>query len=445
MAKLQREGDLPEVLSKADSLSKVEFEAEISRSISAVFKMEDDFLIWGPASVEIVDKEDDKVSSEALEGALPQLLKRGRLSYAHTDQIVGKILNKFETEDSVEVTIDGKTYERSEFPTDVLELGDDEPPAMFVAGEVYDDTEQSVDVRRKIEQGEIDSYSISGEALVTQKEYDNDGRSYDNILELDLSAVTLCEEGMNPSAKFARVDTESADVKSVVGPNSDSDVEKEAGFSVASGGVSEPKTIAKSMSEQPNTVDIDPDSFIKRDEVEGDIATKSFVEKAVEEEVEKVLPDGNLATVSYIKEMHGEEDEEEDEEKAEGEMPDDYEEDEEEMEGDEMERGSGDLSRETLKEDLPEDVWKIVSEYVGDAKGDYEEEEEEEEKAEDEEEDEMEEKDIEKQVQQILSDPSESPTPGVSDRDDEVEKNFELGDEDDEGGSPALQNFDHHK
>jgi len=188
--------DRQSALSKADSVQKSSFTAEVSRSVSMVYKAEDDFYIWGPASVEIVDKENDKIRVEALEKALPQLLKRASLSYAHTDQIVGQILDGFKTAEPVEVQINDEVYERQEFPTDVLDLDKSEAEALYVAGEVYDDTEQSTSVRSKIESNEINSYSISGEALVTRKQVEGD-TVYDDILELDLSAVTLCEEGMN--------------------------------------------------------------------------------------------------------------------------------------------------------------------------------------------------------------------------------------------------------
>lgn len=185
----------------------VAFKAQMTGP-SAVFKVSDDggdrFIIWGKASVEVVDKENDKITADALKDALPQLLRRKRLSLEHTDQLVGDIIDEFETEEPTTVEIDGDTYERSVFPTDVLKLDDDEPPALFVAGEVWDDTRQAEKVREEIENGIIDSYSISGEAIKTATKVE-DGEAYDEITELDLSAVTLCEEGMNHKAKFGTV------------------------------------------------------------------------------------------------------------------------------------------------------------------------------------------------------------------------------------------------
>jgi len=198
-------------LRKSDTIEKVGFTAQVG-TIPTVFKADNEFVIWGPASVEVVDKEGDLIKASALSDALPQLLKRARLSLEHSDQLVGKILESFEVNEPVKVSVDGETFERSEFPTDVMEL-DGFEPALYVAGKVWDDSRQARETRRKIENGEIDSYSISGEALVTRTKVD-DGDAYDQIVDMDLSAVTLCEEGMNQKAKFGMVTSDSSDKKS---------------------------------------------------------------------------------------------------------------------------------------------------------------------------------------------------------------------------------------
>jgi hypothetical protein len=470
MVKLTKKEGVEEALSKSDAVEKVNFDAQINRSVSAVFKQDDEFLIWGPASVEVVDKEDDKVNVEALDKALPQLLKRASLSYAHTDQLVGRILERFATDEPVEVTIDGNTYKRDEFPTAVLDLDDGNPPGMFVAGEVFDDTNQSREVRQKIEEGEINSYSISGEALVTQKQIDGN-KVYDDILEMDLSAVTLCEEGMNQDAKFARVNGDVSEVE-----HSEPGEKSKASYEVENGSVSSPDqvqtAVAKSMRKEEQTEekengvpsDFNPDEYLKQDEVGGEIATKQdlnkrlekTVEKTVEEivkEVEDVIPseddvaekaesaaqeavkssfpDGDLATVGYIQENFQQKgDDYEEEEMEEEEEEDDDDVDIEEAEEVEASDEDGDISREQLKEDLPEDVWKVVSEYVGDTK----------QKSTGEEED-AGMTDIEKAVADVLEGKTAS-SPGVDlgDREDELDERFEK-EEEETSQSPALNKW----
>jgi len=327
--------DLDEKLAKSDQLEKVDFEASVERGVQSLFKAGDDFVIWGPASVEIVDKEGDKISAEALDEALPQLLERARLSLEHSDQIVGRILERFETESPVTVEINGQTYERKEFPTDVLDLDDGEPAALYVAGEVFQDTQQSKRARERIEAGELNSYSISGEALVTRKKVE-DGVVYDDIVDMDLSAVTLCEEGMNQGAKYAQVEGEVSD-KDLAGEASATEKRQEVPVlehpsmsGVSSGGAASEATPAQAdpVNKNDTMSDSDPNEDETKSEddtgatiedvlerldkslPEGDIATKDDLDdvqdealEAAEKAVDNRLPDGSLATVDAVEQM----------------------------------------------------------------------------------------------------------------------------------------------
>jgi hypothetical protein len=264
-------------LRKSDTIEKVGFTAQVG-TIPTVFKADNEFVIWGPASVEVVDKEGDLIKASALSDALPQLLKRARLSLEHSDQLVGKILESFEVDEPVKVSVDGETFERSEFPTDVMEL-DGFEPALYVAGKVWDDSRQARETRRKIENGEIDSYSISGEALVTRTKVD-DGDAYDQIVDMDLSAVTLCEEGMNQKAKFGMVTSGSSDKKSKT-------VSVEQIESVANNAISKQMPTNNSNSSSSST---------------GGGLDLNKVEKKFEEVIEANLPDGELATKEDVEE-----------------------------------------------------------------------------------------------------------------------------------------------
>lgn len=264
-------------MAKSDKIEKVGFEAEVTTA-PTVFKADDDFVIWGAASVEVVDKEGDKIQAKALSNALPQLLKRARLSVEHSDQLVGRILERFETDESVTVEIANKKFERSDFPTDVLELKDMKP-ALYVAGEIFDDSRQARETRKRIEEGEINSYSISGEALVTRKKVTSDGDTYDDIVDLDLSAVTLCEQGMNEMAKFGVVDS-SGEKKTAEAETAKSDTPSTSAVaSIAK------EAITETMSESTTKSGEDSDGF-SLEELQAEF--KSVLDES--------LPDGELAT-----------------------------------------------------------------------------------------------------------------------------------------------------
>lgn len=192
-----------------------EEEAGMLKSLSFVAKADNgDFVIYGPASVDIVDKEDDVVSKDALESALPNILKRGNLSLEHTDIQPGEIVEKYETDE-------GKTYK-----TEVREVTKDdldtfpklkdsgaEPGdhALFLTAKLYDDTSFSKEAQEKIKKGELGAFSISGQATdeATEKNCGDFTCKLVNVIkDLDGSAVTLAEEGMCQGASFEIVNKE---------------------------------------------------------------------------------------------------------------------------------------------------------------------------------------------------------------------------------------------
>ncbi len=148
-----------------------------------ILKADGRFIIYGPASVEVKDREGDKIRASALQVALPQLLKRGRFSRNHEDILVGEILPEFESE--------GKMYK-----TGVLN------DRLMVVGEIWGDTRAGMETQKGIIENTLRSYSISGEALDVQKVCDTAG-CYRDISKLDLHAVTICEKGMNQAAHFS--------------------------------------------------------------------------------------------------------------------------------------------------------------------------------------------------------------------------------------------------
>ena len=325
---------------KSDTIEKVGFDAQVT-SQATVFKADGDFVVWGPASVEVVDKEGDRIKAKALEKALPQLLKRARLSLEHSDQLVGKILERFDTDEAVTVEVGDKTFERSDFPTDVLEL-DGMEPALFVAGEIYDDTRQAQETRKRIENGELDSYSISGEALVTRKKI-SDGEAHDDIVDMDLSAVTICEQGMNQKAKFGVVSESDTGIttRSAEAGVNDANGSSRVPSADAVGTVAA-KAISKTMS---NNNDGDSPEGFSMEDLQGEF--KSVLDDK--------LPEGELATKDSMREVARDVYQEE---KQDEEVPPEMREEEEEEEvPPEM--------REEEEEEPPEAEEKQVPEALG--------------------------------------------------------------------------------
>lgn len=398
---------------------KTKFKAELrSGDGMQVLYKEDDgrMLIWGPASVEIVDKENDKITAEALEDALPQLLRRKRLSLEHTDQLVGDIKESHDFDDPVEVQVNGDTLERSEFPTAVLDPEEDDVPekGLYVAGEVWSDTKQAKEAQEDIENGVIDSYSISGEAIQSSTQV-KDNELVDEIKEMDLSAVTLCEEGMNQKAKFAVLSKSDGPagpdevgslakqaIRHAMTEQKEEEAEGEDEEEEEETPTNPSEAAAMDKSELMDVFKDAAEEVIKEHLPDGDLATKDDIpgEDELREKFEAFSSDGESEEKQYseavlelsdeydmdpeaILERLDDEEEEEDmppldeEEDEEVDMPPEDPDDLDEVEEDEIEdpddddeeeveivEGGPSLDHEALKQELPEDLYATVKEYL---------------------------------------------------------------------------------
>lgn len=159
---------------------------------------EGDFFIFGPASAELLDSQGDVIRIDAVKKALPELLKRARVTVDHKDQIVGEIVESFEKK--------GLIYKTEVRPPNDEELSkfcslEKEKEALFVLAKVWDDTEYCREVKKAIEKGDYRSYSISGNVLNSRPCKSSEGCTR-IVSDLNLSAVTICRSGANPAAQF---------------------------------------------------------------------------------------------------------------------------------------------------------------------------------------------------------------------------------------------------
>lgn len=158
----------------------------------------DRLFIYGPASAEILDTQGDIIEIDAIKKALPQLLKRARVTVDHKDQIVGEIIESYTKADLT-------------FKTEVRLPTDDElskfsklekaKEALFVLAEIWNDTKYCSEIRKAIEKGKYRSYSISGN-VVNSRPCKSDENCARIVSDLNLSAVTICQNGANPAAQF---------------------------------------------------------------------------------------------------------------------------------------------------------------------------------------------------------------------------------------------------
>ena len=143
-------------------------------------------VIAGYASVDVVDKQNDLITLDALKDASSKFMKGDykNVMITHSNVQVGEV---------VDTWTDSKG---NVLKTNVDDTG------LFVVIKLRDDIEKAREVGREIRRGNLRSFSIGGQALHKSNRYDPDIGTYKEIDKLELHEVTICEEGINPEAKF---------------------------------------------------------------------------------------------------------------------------------------------------------------------------------------------------------------------------------------------------
>jgi len=152
-----------------------------------ILKENNECVIAGYASVDVVDKQNDKITLNAIRDAASGFMKNDRfrnVMITHSNVQVGEVLDKY---------TDSKGK--------VLKTGVDDT-GFFVVIKLRNDIEKAKEVARDVRRGKLRSFSIGGQAINKANKYDPDIGSYKEIDKLELHEITICEEGINPEAKF---------------------------------------------------------------------------------------------------------------------------------------------------------------------------------------------------------------------------------------------------
>lgn len=158
-------------------------------NVAAILKEDQEdgkpFVIAGYASVDIIDKDNERISLPALRDAFDRMMKRvsrRNLILHHSNVQIGELLKDF-TDSS------GKTWKSG-----VDDVG------LFIVAEVFNDIEMGRRVIEAMRKGHLLSFSVGGKKLRDEIKCD-DKKCWNEIVQLDLHEVTSCERGVNPMAK----------------------------------------------------------------------------------------------------------------------------------------------------------------------------------------------------------------------------------------------------
>ena len=146
-----------------------------------------DLVVAGYASVEVVDKQGDKITKEALKSAFKKYMEDHRyrnVQLAHSNIQVGEVIPNY-------TDSEGRLWK-----SEVDDVG------MFVVVELRDDIEKAKEVAAEIRKGALRGFSIGGQAFKRVRKSDAVHGDYQEISKLELHEITICEKGINPEATF---------------------------------------------------------------------------------------------------------------------------------------------------------------------------------------------------------------------------------------------------
>lgn len=147
----------------------------------------DDLIIGGYASIEVVDKQNDLITLEALNDAVQKFM--GEKNYRnvmsnHSNVQVGEVIESYRDKS-------GMVHK-----THVDDVG------FYVVIKLREDIEKAKEISRGIRKGTLRSFSIGGQAISKKSRTNSELGKYNEIDKLELHEVTICEKGINPEAKF---------------------------------------------------------------------------------------------------------------------------------------------------------------------------------------------------------------------------------------------------
>jgi len=146
-----------------------------------------DLIVAGYASVEMVDKQGDLITKNALKTAFDKFMKSPgfrNVQLAHSNIQIGEVIPGYED-------TSGRIWK-----SEVDETG------MFVVIRLRDDIEKAREVAAEIRKGNLKSFSIGGQAFERVNKNDTTRGDYREISRMELHEVTICEKGINPEAQF---------------------------------------------------------------------------------------------------------------------------------------------------------------------------------------------------------------------------------------------------
>jgi HK97 family phage prohead protease len=153
-----------------------------------ILKGANDLIVAGYASVEVVDKQGDVITKEALKHAFRKFMENPsyrNVQLAHSNIQIGDVVPNY-------TDSEGRLWK-----SEVDDVG------MFVVVQLRNDIEKAKEVSAEIRKGVLRGFSIGGQAFKRVRKSDAKRGDYQEISKLELHEITICEKGINPEATFS--------------------------------------------------------------------------------------------------------------------------------------------------------------------------------------------------------------------------------------------------
>jgi len=146
-----------------------------------------DLVIAGYASVDMVDKQGDRIPVSALKKAFGGFMSNPsyrNVQLAHSGIQVGQVLPSY-------TDSEGRVWK-----SEVDDHG------LFVVCQIRNDIEKAREVQKQIRNGELRAFSIGGQALFRVNKTTPEHGSHREITDMELHEITLCKKGINPESRY---------------------------------------------------------------------------------------------------------------------------------------------------------------------------------------------------------------------------------------------------
>lgn len=177
----------------------------------SILKGANDLIVAGYASVEVVDKQGDVITKEALKDAFAKFMENPsyrNVQLAHSNIQVGDVVPNY-------TDSEGRLWK-----SEVDDVG------MFVVVQLRNDIEKAKEVSAEIRKGALRGFSIGGQAFKRVRKSDPKRGDYQEISKLELHEITICEKGINPEATFSILKEDTTEVEKMT-ENDENDMTKQ--------------------------------------------------------------------------------------------------------------------------------------------------------------------------------------------------------------------------